>query len=386
MNILYIEPFFGASGDMLLSAFISLGLPEDVLHVELNKVSPVDFKILTKDVMHNGVVAKNIEFIFKKQKKNRTFRDIKKLINNSSLTSFVIDNALKVFEKLAMIEGKIHGKNPYDIHFHEIGSLDSIFDIVGFYIALEYFHIQKLFYPPIPLGSGFFNAEHGMMPVPAFATLELLKDSCVYGIDVNGENITPTAAALITSSGIFSHSFPKMKIKSIGYGVGNKIFDNHPNLVRITLGESDDKILDETVIVIEFEVDDMTSEFAGFFSEQALNLGVLDCFITPIQMKKNRPGMLFTLIVGENLFMHIRDIIFKETTTLGFRYRKESRFVLFRKESLKETKYGKIRIKESYFGDKVYRKPEFDDVVKLAKKFKIPVKELYKIILKELDE
>lgn len=386
MRILYIEPFFGASGDMLLSCFMSLGMPEEYLKNELKKISPVKFDINYEKIVSHGVSAKRLQFKFKKECKVRTLDDIKQILLSSKCNDFVNNNAIRVFEKIALVESKIHGIKIEDVHFHELGAIDTIFDVVGFFICVDYFKIDKIFYGTIPIGSGYFHSAHGFMPVPAYATLEFLKGKKVKGIPVEYENITPTASALITEFGEQT-DFPEMKITDIGYSCGFKNFGNYPNLLRMTLGENDEivsNLLDDSVYIAEFQIDDMSPELIGYFYERALENNVVDMYVTPIFMKKNRPGNLITILFKEEDKNNILDIIFKETSTLGLRLKKEKRIVLLRNEKIIDTKYGKIKVKESYFKDKVYVKPEFESLKKIAKKLKLPLKEAYEMVIKEI--
>lgn len=386
MRILYIEPFFGASGDMLLSCFVSLGMPEEYLYNELKKISPIDFKMDTKSVISHGVSAKRIKFKFRKEHKFRNLDNIKQIFLNSKCDAFIKNNSINVLEKLALVESKVHGIDLEKVHFHELGAIDTILDIAGFFICLNYFKIDRIFYGTIHLGKGFFHSAHGFMPVPAYATMEFLKGKIVKGIPVEYENITPTAIALMTTFGEQS-DFPEMKIINVGYSCGFMNFGNYPNLLRMTIGEKDEKVdglLDDVVCIAEFQVDDMSPELIGYFYERAFESNAIDLYITPIFMKKNRPGTLITILFKEEDMNKIVDAIFKETTTLGFRLKKERRILLSRNEKTINTKYGKIQIKESRFGDKIYIKPDFDSLKRIAKKLNVPLKELYEIVVQEI--
>ncbi|MCX7769605.1 MAG: nickel pincer cofactor biosynthesis protein LarC [Proteobacteria bacterium] len=388
MKVLYIEPIVGISGDMLLSGFLSLGMDRDYLHRELRKISPIDFKIKVEDVITNGVKTKRTKFKFKKEDIVRGLKDIKKLVLESKLDDLVKKNTIMVFEKLAEVESRIHGVSLEDIHFHELGAIDTLLDIAGFFISLKYFQIDKVYYSKIPIGKGFINSAHGKMPVPAYATLELLKGNKVFGIPVEKENITPTAISLITTVGTQS-DFPDMEIENVGYSSGHFIFKEFANMLRMTIGRIDNDLNDlmnDEVYVCEFQIDDMNPEVIGYFYERAFDIGAIDVYMTPIYMKKNRPGVLITVLFREGEFKKIVDLIFSETSTIGFRIRKEKRVVIFREVKLIDTKYGKIKVKESFYNGKKHIKPEFESLKNIAKKRKIPLREIYELVIKEIDK
>jgi len=385
MKIAFIEPFFGVSGDMLLSAFISAGLPVDFLKEQLEKVSPEAFEMEVEDVLNSGVKAKRLKFLCKEKATFRNFKVLKKLILESSVKEEIKDKSLKSLKRLADIESRIHGVEKNKVHFHELGAMDTLLDIAGFYICLDYFEIKEVFFPVIPLGEGYFKSQHGYMPVPAYATLELLKNYEVRGVSIQGENITPTGALLLTSSGKQS-LFPQMHVKYIGYGSGSFSFGDFPNLVRLSIGDKEDSsnLIYETIGIIEFQIDDMSPELLACFFENVMGKGALDVYMTPIYMKKNRPGILFTILFKEENLNDILDSIFKETTTIGIRIKREQRIILPREEVVIKTKYGKIRVKKSYYNGRKIIKPEFEDVKLIAKKHKISVNELYDKIRSEI--
>ncbi len=305
---------------------------------------------------------------------------------NAQCEDYIKQNSIKIFEKIAMVESKIHGVDMEKIHFHELGAVDTILDIAGFFVGIDFFKIDKVYYGTIYIGKGFFNSAHGIMPVPAYATLELLKGKKVKGIPVEFENITPTAVALITTVGE-QKDFPEMKIIDIGYSSGHIDLDNYPNLLRMTIGERDetfDYLLTDMICIAEFQVDDMSPELIGYFYEKAFENNAIDLYITPIFMKKNRPGTLVTLMFKEEDMGKVINTIFKETSTLGFRLKRERRFLLSREEKIINTKYGKIKIKESYFDGKIYIKPDFESLKEVAKKFNLPLKEMYEMVFREI--
>lgn len=385
MNIAYLEPAFGASGDMILSAFIDAGMPISILKQALINIIPNKFDLKDIKVNEKGITGTRLEISIEEKIKFRGLSDIKKLLFESNLKRDIVENAFSTFSKLAEVEARIHGIDIKDVHFHELGAVDTIIDIVGFFIALDFFKINKVCVSEIPLGKGVVNTSHGVMPVPAFATLELLKQFPVYGVDISFENVTPTAAAIFNTKASFS-LFPKMKLTHIGYGVGNKSFVDKRNLLRLSIGEKEDYPMHDGVLVIEFSVDDMSPELLGCLIDKILNAGAKDCFFTSLIGKKGRPAILVTVLSSLDAKDKICDIIFSETTTIGIRFRWEDRIILKREEEVVKTSLGNIRVKKAYFKGLTNIKPEFDDMNKIAIEKGIPLKQVYSIILSEIKQ
>lgn len=384
MVVAYFEPIFGASGDMILAAFVDAGLPLEYLVQVLQSVIPVPFSIEQKKVLEKGVSATRLKITIAEEKHFRGIEEIKDLLLSSNIKSSIISRAINAFENLAEVEAKIHGIDKKHVHFHELGAIDTIIDILGFFIALDYFNIERANIGKIPLGSGIIESSHGIMPAPAYATLELLKNFPVYGVDIEGENITPTAAALINQVSTFSY-MPDMTIKKIGYGVGQRSFLKYRNMFRVILGEKD-SLFTERILVVEFNVDDISAEMLGYFIDKVIKEGAKECFVVPLTGKKGRPAFLVTILCDIEDKEKICDIIFSETTTIGLRMRIEDRIVLKREEISKVTSVGKVRAKRAFFKDKVFVKPEFEDIKRIATERNMPLKEVYSIVHKELVE
>lgn len=383
MNVAYIEPIFGLSGDMLLSAFLDLGLPLSHLQNELEKVVPSPFTISTEIKVEQGVKATKLSLVIEKTAKLRNFSEIKDILSSSGLSENVIKRSVSAFDRLAQVEAKIHNIDKEFVHFHELGAVDTIIDIVGFFIALDFFSIDNIYVSKIPIGTGFIDTQHGKMPVPAFATLELLKDFPLFGVDIVGENVTPTGAVLLNSIAEFSF-FPDMLVDKIGYGCGNFSFGKYRNLLRLTIGKEGSSCLKDQVFIAEFNVDDMSQELLGNFMQKIFESGAYDCFFTPIFAKKNRPATMITVLSSIENREKVCDAIFSETTTIGIRYKIEDRLVLERSEKLVNTSLGTVRVKEIYYKGNYTFKPEFDDIKKIADEKDIPIKKIYSTILNEL--
>jgi len=385
MVVAYFEPIFGASGDMILSAFVDAGLPLPVLKESLQNIIPEQFDLKGVKVNEKGVTATRLNVQIEKVVKFRGLSDIKKLFFETDLKKEIAERAFNTIRKIAEVEAKIHGINIEDVHFHELGAIDTIIDVVGFFVALDFFKIEKVYVGRIPFGKGFVNTEHGVMPVPAFATLELLKNFPVYGIDIDFENITPTAAAIFSKNADFS-LFPEMLLKQIGYGAGSKTFEGFRNLLRLSIGEKEEYIKGDVVLVIEFSIDDMSPELLGVLIEKLIKAGAKDCYFTSLIGKKGRPATLVTVLTAVDEKDKICDIIFSETTTLGVRYRLEARTVLKREVEVMQTSLGNVRVKKAFYKDVATIKPEFEDMNRLAVEKGIPLKQVYSIILGELKQ
>ncbi|UCD83510.1 MAG: nickel pincer cofactor biosynthesis protein LarC, partial [Deltaproteobacteria bacterium] len=311
--------------------------------------------------------------------KQRGFFDIKGLIEKSRLSDEIKSRSVKVFESLARAEAKIHRKRLPDLRFHEVGALDCIIDVVGVLSGLELLGVNRVIASKIPLGRGWVNFHHGNLPLPAPATVEILKEVPVHPAPVEGELVTPTGAALITNLTRDFGELPSMRIERVGYGVGEKDYQNHPNLLRIILGIEEGKQgKEERAVVIESNIDNMNPELYDNLIEKLFQEGALDVYLTNIQMKKARPGIKLSVIAREEHRTKLMDTIFRESTSIGIRFYPVGRHKLFRRVSTVETPHGKVRVKVSQGKKGIMNLvPEYDDCKKLAKKAGIPLKTIY---------
>ncbi len=388
--IAYFDIFSGISGDMVLGAFIDLGVPPEWLESQIKSNLLSDFKIRSETIKKNGLAAKNIIVEPLSNAKFRDYTHIKQLIFESGLSPIVKASILKAFEKIAKAESKIHDQNIDHIHFHEVGAIDSIVDIAGSFLSVEYLKINKIYSSKITLGSGFVKCSHGVIPIPAPATLAILKDVPIktqdikYNIDSKdnskSELVTPTGAAIITTLTSDFGNFPEMIINKAGYGAGkNNTGSSIPNLLRIVLGQENESILEEKIYVVETTIDDMSQEYSGFIFEKLFKTGALDVCHMPVQMKKNRPGIRLEVLCNENDLKKIIHFIFKESTTTGIRYYKTSRITLKREIITIDTRFGKIKAKKILNQDNTSEiLPEYEELKKIAEKNNIPLKRVYK--------
>jgi len=366
--IAYVDIISGISGDMFLAALIDVGFSLNKLKKELSKLE-IEFEIEAKK--EKDVIEGTSLYIHSEDKKERGLKEILKIIDESSIDEEVKQKAKEIFRKLAKIEAKIHGIGVDKVHFHELGAVDTIIDIVGSLIAMKGLGIKKLYSSPVLLGKGKVKCRHGMLPVPAPATLELLKGKPVIFSSIPAELTTPTGAALL-SMAEFSH--PEMEVARIGYGMGKKKLD-FPNILRIVIGREIDK---SGIYVIETNIDDMNPEIFPYVIDKLLEAGVLDAFVMPVVMKKGRTGFLLKVLATHEKMEEVKKILFEETTTFGMRFWKVSRDKLERKVVTVKTKYGEVRVKIGYYNGKVANiSPEYEDCRRIAMGKGVAIKEVY---------
>jgi pyridinium-3,5-bisthiocarboxylic acid mononucleotide nickel chelatase len=379
MKTAYLDCFSGISGDMLLGALIDAGLPIEELKRSLRTL-PIDhYSLEAKKELRNGLSG--TRFMVHQEHEehaHRGLREIREIIERGTLSNRVKERSLRIFEAIAREEGNIHGCPPQEVHFHEIGAVDSIIDIVGTVFAIEFLGIDAVFTSRIPLGSGFIEAGHGRIPLPAPATVALLKGVPVYDSGLACELVTPTGAALIKEFSVAFGSMPQMTIEGIGYGAGTRVLADRPNLLRIIIGKQEPDSKLETVVVLKANIDDANPEWLGFMMERLFEAGALDVVFSPVQMKKNRPGVQVEVIGRPQDRDELLKIIFMQSTTLGVRYSFSQRKILERKQIEIESPWGKIGAKKvtAQDGASVFY-PEYDSCRKIAMEKNISIRDIY---------
>ncbi|MCK4239885.1 MAG: nickel pincer cofactor biosynthesis protein LarC, partial [Candidatus Lokiarchaeota archaeon] len=349
----------------------------EYLKNEFKKINISGYEINAEKIKKRDISCIKVNITVKDKQKHRSLKEINALIDKSELNPEVKKKSKDIFLKLAKAESKVHNIDIDKIHFHEIGAIDSILDIIGAVIGLDKLNLKKIYCSTIPVGRGFVKSAHGKLPIPAPATSELLKGIPTYSTKVEGELVTPTGAAIITSLTNNFGEMPLIQIEKIGYGAGKSDFD-HPNLLRIFVGESLENYDTDVVNVIEVNIDDMNPEYYEVVFEKLLKNGALDVYLTNIQMKKNRPGIKLSIISPLEITNELTDIIFNETTTFGLRIYKTNRKKLFVEKEKVETKYGEITIKIGKTKDEIKLiSPEYEDCKKLAQENNVSLKEIY---------
>ncbi|MEL7566024.1 MAG: nickel pincer cofactor biosynthesis protein LarC [Dehalobacterium sp.] len=378
MKTAYFHCSSGISGDMCLGALINGGADFNILKQQLSLLPLDNYEITYNKVLKNGISVGKFNVSYHDNHPHRHLSDIIGIINNSSLAPEIKKKSIDIFTCLANAEAKIHGTTPEKIHFHEVGAVDAIIDIVGTVICLSLLKVGKIISSPLPMGHGFITCAHGMLPLPAPATREILKGIPQYGIDIEGELVTPTGAAIIAT---LAHSFgqlPEMKIDAYGYGAGTKEY-SIPNILSVSLGDSSSKsqLINEEVTVVETSLDDMNPEIFSYLWEIIFTSGALDMYITPIYMKKGRPGSLITVLCQTENIDTIVNTLLKETSSLGVRIHKESRRCCHRKKLTVQTKFGAIGVKIGFLDGIANLAPEYNDCQNIAKMHRVPLKEVY---------
>ncbi|HEX4947228.1 MAG TPA: nickel pincer cofactor biosynthesis protein LarC [Blastocatellia bacterium] len=398
MKTLYLDCFAGISGDMTIGALLDLGLDFEYLRQELAKLGVTGYELSLERVDRSGISAAKFDVHLhnpvhvhhhhdhhhdhphsheEHHHDHRSLSTIKHLIAASALSEQVKQNATAIFERIGAAEAKIHGVDIESVHFHEVGAVDSIVDIVGACIGIEGLGIQQILSSPLHVGYGTFTCAHGIYPIPGPAATEILCGVPIYANNIKGELVTPTGAAIVATLAKDFAQMPLMRVEKVGYGAGTRVYEKFPNVLRAVLGEIEAQdTTPDTITVIEANLDDLNPQIFGHVMEQALAAGALDIFYTPVQMKKNRPGVLLTLLCATEARDNLIDLIFRETTTLGVRYREERRVILRREFVTVETPFGPITIKvaRSQTGQVMNAAPEFADCQAAALKHQVALR------------
>lgn len=399
MKALYLDCASGISGNMFIGACLQLGVPEKYLRGEFEKLNLADeYELKINDVIKNGIGAAyfdvevlhehnhehhedepaNVHHLHQHHHEHRTLADIRNIIDATNFDSAVKNCALSIFNNIAAAEGKVHNVPPDEVHFHEVGAIDSIIDIIGCAICLDYLEVKKVFVSKINVGSGFVKCAHGLMQIPAPATAELLQGFKTYSYGAEKELTTPTGAAIVKTLAEMSVDLPDDFVsEKIGYGAGTLNLDI-PNVLRIYLGEFNGQPA-RRLVKLETNIDDMNPQIYGWLYEKLFSAGALDVWTTPIYMKKNRPAQMLSVLVDSQRQSECVKIIFEETTTLGLRVIDiERRIEAVRKIAKVETAFGEVQCKVSAYDGKIVSiTPEYEDCRRLAEKNNVPLKSVW---------
>ncbi len=380
MRIAYFDCFAGASGDMILGALLDAGLPLDRLRAEIGKLDLGGYDLSMEGVVKKGIGGSRAVVSVDQDHHGghgRHLRHIEGIIGKSGLGDRVRERSIRIFRRLAEAEAKVHRTSVEKIHFHEVGAMDAIIDVVGAVAGFAALEIEEIHCSPLHVGSGTVECAHGTLPVPAPATLELIQGVPVYSTGVTGELLTPTGAAILTTLADRFGPMPAMIVRTVGYGAGTSD-PAIPNLLRVCLGEgADGSAGGETdrVGVIETAIDDMNPQIYEHLMDRALETGALDVYLTPVQMKKSRPGTLVTILCDAGRVSEFSDLLIRETTTIGLRWRIENRIKAHRNIEEINTEYGRVKLKIARKGKAVINwTPEYDDCKRLARKNNVPLK------------
>lgn len=394
-KVAYFDCFSGASGDMIIGSLLDAGLDFEVLKKGLAGLDFHGYELTAEKVLRSSITATKFNVVLVEEEHehsheslhhHRGLSEILNIINTGDIPDNVKLKSSEIFRKLGQVEAGIHGVPLEEVHFHELGAVDTIIDIVGTVFALETLKIERVYSSPLAVGSGTVKTAHGILPVPAPATLQILANAGAPIINAPpsenppGELLTPTGAVLITylASGFRQ---PKLKLEKVGYGAGNKQFSTWPNVVRIWIGEEDDAANDDGLVLLETNIDDMNPQIYGYLMEKLFAEKAADVWFTPIQMKKNRPAIMLSVLATSTLEGKLSEIIMKETSTLGIRSRAVSRHMAQREIIEFDSSLGRAHAKIKRFGQDILAvSPEYDDCRRLALEHNLPLHEVSRIV------
>lgn len=382
MKTLYLDTFSGISGDMMLGLLVDLGVDLAHLEDELKKLPVAGYQLEKRSEKRHGIAGTRVEVICEPNQPSRKWSEIDQMLETSGLETSVKETARRIFKRLGEAEAQVHQVKLDEVHFHEVGAVDAIVDIVGSTIGLHQLQLDEIICSPLPLSSGMTKGDHGAIPLPAPATLQLLKGQPVSNANSSKELVTPTGAAIAAEVARFA-TMPEISIESIGYGVGGWTLEDRPNLLRGIIGEADEasSFEHDLITVIESNIDDSPPEWLGSLLERLLNEGALDAAFTPLQMKKNRPGVLLTVIAEPKDATRLAQIVLRESSAIGVRMSEKRRMKLRRETASIETRIGSAKVKLIYEGEKLLRiTPEHDSCQQLAKESGQPLPEVYRIV------
>ena len=380
MKVAYFDCFAGISGDMTLGALVDAGLSFAALKSELDKLSVREFTLSQRRVEKHGIAGTKIDVNAREGHVHRHLKDVLEIINSSSISASAKEKAARVFQKLAEAEAKIHGTTIEAVHFHEVGAVDAIVDVVGAIVGLELLEIEAIYASKFRFGSGHTRGAHGAMPVPVPAVVEMTKGFPAERTNIPYELVTPTGAALLTALASNIGETIQLRTESTGYGAGTRDVEQVPNFLRVEIGELVADPRTDFPVLLETNIDDMTPEIYGYLIDRLFEAGARDAFLTPVIMKKGRPGIQLTVLADPNKETELTELIFSETTTLGIRRLPIQRHILERRTDTVQTPYGPIRVKIADIGGKQRITPEYDDCARIAREKQVPILDVYKAV------
>ena len=378
MTVAYFDCFSGISGDMVLGALVDSGLSIQSLEEDLSKLGLSEYELSSRKVKKHGIEATKVDVITSEGIVHRTLQDIQAILEHSDLSDSAKKKSSEIFLRLAHAEAEVHGTTIDKVHFHEVGAVDAIVDIVGAVVGLERLGIDQIYSSPLRFGTGVTRGSHGAMPIPVPAVVALTSGVSTERTDIPFELVTPTGAAILTTLADGIGSRISIRTRSIGYGAGNRDMDQIPNLLRVQVGESIGEIQQDAPRLIETNIDDMTPEIYGYLIDRLLSEGAKDAFLTPIIMKKGRPGIQISVLADPDKVTPLSDILFRETTTLGVRITSVNRRMLPRREGTISTAYGPVKVKIAEWQGGTRVTPEYEDCARIAREREIPILDVYR--------
>ncbi|MBU0519468.1 nickel pincer cofactor biosynthesis protein LarC [bacterium] len=379
MKSIYLDCYSGVSGDMLLAALLDAGLDHQVWKDALKGMAVAGYDINISKIRKHAFTVLKLDVTVTEEQPHRHLKDIYQIIDNSALSDQVKENARRTFNLLAQAEAQVHDSTPEKIHFHEVGAVDAIVDIVGTCIALEMLDVQKIYATPVGVGKGLSKSAHGPMPLPPPATLQILENCPLHFHDVETELATPTGSAILKALASFTPPPVEHRLLKVGYGAGTKDIPSLPNFVRALLLEEHQEFETDSALLLETNIDDMNPEIYPVVISRLLQAGAMDVYLNPVLMKKGRPGIVLSALCSLELKQTIVAAIYRETSTLGIRISQVERLKLPRRAVDIETPLGRIRGKQTTFQGKTRISPEFEDCRRIADEKDLPLQDVYSV-------
>jgi pyridinium-3,5-bisthiocarboxylic acid mononucleotide nickel chelatase len=373
---LFLDPVAGIAGDMTIGALVDLGVPPRIVEEAVAALGLGGYALVFGSRVHHGIVAGAFDVRVEGDQPHRTYRDVRAILDRSPLARGVRDRAERIFAKLAVAESRVHRAPLDDVHFHEVGAVDALADIVGTAAALDYLGVERVLVAPLPIGRGFVRAAHGRVPLPAPATAELLRGFPVVPVDFEGELVTPTGAAIVAALAKPVPTFPRCTLERTAFGAGTKTWPDRPNVLRVALVREAATASEEHLKLLETNLDDANPEWVAHAVDRLLLAGARDAWLTPITMKKGRAAVTLSVLAPASLAQALGDLVLRETTAIGFRTSNVDRTELARTVVEVETAYGTVPLKVVSIGGTPRAKPESDDCRRLADVHGVPVRDV----------
>lgn len=380
MRTAYFDCVSGISGDMILGSLVDAGLELPQLSDELRKLNLDEFGLTSETVSRHGISGTKVTVVSREGHIHRNLSSVLDIINSSDLPDYAKEKAGKIFERLAEAEADVHGTSTDEVHFHEVGAVDAIVDVVGAVVGFELLGIEQIRASVLRFGRGTTTGSHGAMPIPVPAVVALCRGVPSERTDIPFELVTPTGAAILTTLASNIGDPLIITTEKVGYGAGSRDLEQAPNLLRVEIGEVSPTQRNERLILIETNIDDMTPEIYGFLLEELLTNGAKDAYLTPIIMKKGRPGIQLSALAEPHLAPKMSSIMIRETTTLGVRRTQVDRLAVSRTSGTHQTCYGPVRVKIADINGKSRITPEYEDCARIAREKQVPILDVYKSI------
>ena len=386
MKVAYFDCFSGISGDMLLGALVDAGLPLETLREELATLGLKEFQLRSRKVEKHGISATKVDVIAPETQVHRHLKDVLEIIDSSGISKTAKAQAGRIFQRLAEAEAEVHGTDVDHVHFHEVGAVDAIVDILGAVVGLERLGVERIYGSRLRFGQGTTRGSHGALPIPVPAVVALCKGLPAERTDIPFELVTPTGAAILTTLADGIGHRVTLRTESVGYGAGGRDLEQVPNLLRVEIGDLDPGLQEDAPLLLETNIDDMTPEIYGYLIDRLLEEGARDAYLTPLIMKKGRPGIKLSVLSDAPIAKRLVDLLFRETTTLGVRLTQVNRLMVSRRNETVETPFGAVKVKVATVEGQTRVAPEFEDCARIAREQNVPILDVYRAVLRTAEK